>query len=182
MPPRSIKVLIVTTLCSLSLFLASCGGNAPQDTAQKDTPNTTGQPDFSLEGELDLMDTSGKIIQTIDIEIADTDYDRQRGLMYRPYLPENAGMLFIFSREEYQSFWMKNTVLSLDILFIGASGTINTIHKYTTPYSEASLPSKEPSTYVLELNAGQCDNWGIREGMKIDFRRISAEVATGKRE
>lgn len=158
----------------LGAIAVSCGdgqGKAPTEKAIKSTAQET--PNFTQEGELDLVDSNGTVLRTIEIEIADTEYDRERGLMHRPYLPESAGMLFIFGREEYRSFWMRNTIISLDIMFISASGEINTIHRYTTPYSEASIPSKAPATYVLEVNAGFCDNHGITEGMSIAYRRNS---------
>jgi uncharacterized membrane protein (UPF0127 family) len=167
------KQFILFLSLTLGTVMLSCGERqqkAPEakaEAAAQDTPN------FTREGDLDLLDSAGKVVKTIEIEIADSEFDRERGLMYRPYLPESAGMLFIFGREEYRSFWMRNTYISLDIMFIGASGEINTIHKYTTPYSEASIPSKEPSTYVLEVNAGFCDNHDITEGMSIAWRRNS---------
>jgi len=155
----------------LILAAQACGEGKPTTPSDKQVAPAEGPSNFTQEGELDLVDSTGVIVKTIVIEIADTEYDRERGLMHRPYLPESAGMLFIFGREEYRSFWMKNTILSLDILFIGQDGVINTIHKYTTPYSESSIPSRAPSTYVLEVNAGFCDNHGIAEGMNVVFRR-----------
>lgn len=128
---------------------------------------------FTHEGSLDIQDSTGRLVTSLDIEIADDDYSRERGLMYRTWLPEQAGMFFIFDREEYRSFWMKNTRLSLDILFIDAAGTINTIHAYTIPYAEASLPSKAPARFVLEVNAGFCDNHGIREGMQVSWEKLT---------
>jgi uncharacterized membrane protein (UPF0127 family) len=133
---------------------------------------------FMHEGVLEIQDSTGQAVVSLDIEIADDDYSRERGLMYRTWLPEQAGMFFIFNKEEYRSFWMKNTRLSLDILFIDATGKINTIHAYTIPYAEASLPSKAPARYVLEVNAGFCDNHGIREGMQVSWEKLSGEVKT----
>lgn len=133
---------------------------------------------FTHEGTLDIQDSTGQLVARLDIEIADDDYARERGLMYRTWLPEQAGMFFIFDKEEYRSFWMKNTRLSLDILFIDAAGTINTIHAYTIPYAEASLPSKAPARFVLEVNAGFCDNHGIREGMQVSWEKFTGEIKT----
>ena len=94
-----------------------------------------------------------------------------QGLMYRQNLPENAGMLFIFTNEEPRSFWMKNTYISLDIIYINSKKEIVSIQKYTQPRSTYSIPSEKPAMYVLEVNAGFTDKYGIHPGDKIDFSR-----------
>lgn len=119
---------------------------------------------FKKEGELTFTDSTGKEITKIDIEIADTDYDRQLGLMNRKSMEENQGMLFIFPAERYQSFWMLNTLFSLDMLFINSNKEIVTIHKNTTPLSQQSYPSSKPAIYVLEVVAGYTDKFNIKEG------------------
>lgn len=105
---------------------------------------------FKKEGELTFTDSKGKQLVKIDIEIADDDYRRQLGLMNRKSMEENQGMLFIFPTQQYQSFWMLNTLFSLDMLFINKQKKIVTIHKNTTPLSQQSYPSSQPSIYVLE--------------------------------
>ena len=80
---------------------------------------------------------------------------------------ENHGMLFIFPAERYQSFWMLNTLFSLDMLFINSKKEIVTIHKNTTPLSQQSYPSSKPAIYVLEVVAGYTDKFNIKEGDKI---------------
>jgi len=122
---------------------------------------------FKKEGELTFVDTLGNPIIKIDIEIADNDYERQLGLMNRESMEQMQGMLFIFPQERMQSFWMLNTMFSLDILFINSNKEIVTIHKNTTPLSEQSYPSSEPAIYVLEVNAGFCDEHGINLGDKV---------------
>jgi hypothetical protein len=122
---------------------------------------------FKKEGELTFVDTLGNPIIKIDIEIADNDYERQLGLMNRESMEKMQGMLFIFPQERIQSFWMLNTMFSLDILFINSDKEIVTIHKNTTPLSEQSYPSSEPAIYVLEVNAGFCDEHGINLGDKV---------------
>ena len=111
-----------------------------------------------------------------DIEIAASDGERQQGLMWRSKMDEDHGMLFIFDREEPQSFWMRNTILPLDILFIGADSSINTIYKFTVPYSDQTLPAKENSMFVVEMNAGYCDRHKVKEGDKIRFTRNSPSL------
>lgn len=122
---------------------------------------------FKKEGELTFVDTLGNPIIKIDIEIADNEYKRQLGLMNRESMEQMQGMLFIFPEERMQSFWMLNTMFSLDILFINSNKEIVTIHKNTTPLSEQSYPSSEPAIYVLEVNAGFCYKHGINLGDKV---------------
>lgn len=122
---------------------------------------------FKKEGELTFVDSVENPIIKIDIEIADNDYERQLGLMNRQSMEEMRGMLFIFPQQEYQSFWMRNTLFSLDMIFINSNKEIVTIHKNTTPLSEQSYPSSAPAIYVVEVNAGFCDRHQIKIGDKI---------------
>jgi len=122
---------------------------------------------FTKEGDLTFADSTGKQITKIDIEIADDDYQRQLGLMNRQSMEENQGMLFIFNEERIQSFWMLNTLFSLDIIFINKDKKIVTIQRNTTPLSQQSYPSSAPAMYVLEVNAGFSDSHNIKEGDKV---------------
>jgi uncharacterized membrane protein (UPF0127 family) len=81
-------------------------------------------------------------------------------------------MLFIFPTEEPESFYMKNTIIPLDIIFINSKRELVKIYKYTTPYSEQDLPSIKPIRFVVEVNAGFCDTYNIKEGDFIDWRRF----------
>jgi uncharacterized protein len=101
------------------------------------------------------------------VEVASDDKARERGLMFRTSLAPDAGMLFDFRGEGYRNFWMKNTPLSLDIVFIRADGTISTIAANTMPYSEAPIPSSEPVQAVLEINGGRAAELGIAPGAKV---------------
>jgi uncharacterized membrane protein (UPF0127 family) len=91
--------------------------------------------------------------------------------MFRENMNENQGMFFIFQQEEPQSFYMKNTIMPLDIIFVNSKKQIVKIHTHTTPLSEASLPSGKPSVYVVEVIAGYTDKFGIKEGSYIEWRR-----------
>ena len=122
---------------------------------------------FKKEGELTFTDTTGKTIKKIDVEIADNEYETQLGLMNRKGMEENQGMLFIFQNERIQSFWMLNTLFSLDMIFINKENEIVTIHKNTTPLSKESYPSTAPAEYVLEVIAGFTDKYNINEGDKV---------------
>lgn len=128
--------------------------------------------EFKSEGQLSFLTKDGQFISQIDIEIADDNDSRTTGLMYRNRMEENQGMLFVFEREDIQSFWMKNTVLSLDMIFVNNENVIVKIHKNTTPFSEQSYSSLAPSIYVVEVNAGYTDKFSIKEGDKISWRKI----------
>ncbi|HOI97814.1 MAG TPA: DUF192 domain-containing protein [Candidatus Pacearchaeota archaeon] len=102
-----------------------------------------------------------------EIEIAKTPADRARGLMFRESLGENEGMLFVFDREEKHSFWMKNTLMSLDIVWMDAVGEIVGISENTAPCAVDPCPSYVPggmAKYVLEIVAGQVQKIGARIG------------------
>lgn len=124
---------------------------------------------FTKEGELTFTDSLGTLKVKIDLEIADNDYERALGLMNRKDMNENQGMLFIFPRQDYQSFWMRNTLISLDMLFVNDQKKIVTIHKNTKILSETSYPSSAPSIYVVETLAGFTDRHSIQVGDKIDW-------------
>ena len=125
---------------------------------------------FKKEGELTLSDSSNLLKAKIDIEIADTDYERQLGLMKRISMEEKQGMLFIFPSEAMQSFWMRNTLLSLDMIFINEHKKIVTIHKNTKILSDQSYPSSALAKYVLEVIAGFTDKFGINVGDVINWK------------
>jgi uncharacterized membrane protein (UPF0127 family) len=135
----------------------------------KGTKSTTA-PAFKKEGELSFWAKDNQQqIKSIAIEIADNEGERQQGLMYRTAMEDTQGMLFVFPTSEPQSFWMKNTLISLDLLFVNEAMEIVTIQKYAQPKSESSLPSGKPAKYVIEVNAGFCDRYGIKEGDTVKF-------------
>jgi hypothetical protein len=128
------------------------------------------EPEFIKEGKLAFLEkNSKKLIITIDIEIADNDFERTRGLMYRHSLPENAGMLFIFEKSGPLSFWMRNTYIRLDIIFADEKKQIVSIQKKTEPLSYTAIQSTKKAKYVVEVNAGFCDRHGIKVGDWITF-------------
>lgn len=133
--------------------------------------NEEGYYMFNKEGELTISDSANTVKVKLDIEIADTDYERQLGLMKRVSMEEKQGMLFIFPNEAMQSFWMRNTLISLDMIFINANKEIVTIHKTTRILSDQSYPSTAPALYVLEVNAGFTDKYNINAGDRLSWTR-----------
>ena len=135
-------------------------------------PQTTTST-FFKEGELEIFTKEGLAIKKIDLEVAKSDAERAQGLMYRQTMGENQGMLFLFDKMEPQSFWMKNTFISLDILYINDQKEIVSIAKMAQPKSEAPIPSGVPAIYVLEVNGGFCDRYQIKEGYKITWKELN---------
>ena len=109
---------------------------------------------------------------SVRLEIANTSASRERGLMYRTSLPEDGGMLFVFPEQSEQSFWMKNTLIPLDMLFIDRDGHIVGIHPDAVPLSEAPISVGKPSTYVLEVNGGWAARHGVRPGDTVELRGV----------
>ena len=122
---------------------------------------------FKKEGELTFTDSLGNTKIKIDLEIADSEYERQLGLMNRKSMAENQGMLFIFQYERMQSFWMRNTMIPLDMMFVNKDNKIITIHKNTKTLSAQSYPSTAPAIYVVEVVGGFTDKYNIVNGDKV---------------
>ncbi len=116
---------------------------------------------------LDILTASGP--HHYDIEIAADEPTRERGLMERRTMAADHGMLFEFPERAPVTFWMKDTYLSLDMVFIDADGTVRRVVERAKPMSEALIPSELPVTGVLELNAGQAAAIGVKPGDKVEF-------------
>ncbi|WP_295314131.1 DUF192 domain-containing protein [Roseobacter sp.] len=101
------------------------------------------------------------------VEIADNDSERAQGLMHRPSMPLSAGMLFIYERPQQLSFWMRNTLIPLDMLFIDPEGRVQHIHHRAVPLDETPIPGGDGLTHVLEINGGLAKRMGISEGSSV---------------
>lgn len=130
---------------------------------------TTQDQEKKLKTKPVIIMTADKNI-TINAEIADSSEERQKGLMNRTEMKDNEGMVFIFNYEEKLAFWMKNTLISLDMIFINSNGTIvdikNNVQPCKTDDCETYI-SKEKAKYTLEINGGLCQKNNIKEGDKI---------------
>lgn len=117
---------------------------------------------------LTLITASGE--HAFTIEVADTPSKQQRGLMFRRSLGEREGMLFVHDRPREIVMWMRNTYISLDMIFLTADGTVHRIERDTEPFSERRISSRGPVSAVLEVNAGMAARIGLRPGDRARHR------------
>ena len=116
---------------------------------------------------LEIVTSTGR--HAFQIEIANSDATRERGLMDRRYMAADHGMLFEFDREAPVAFWMKNTYIPLDMIFIAPSGVVTHIVADAEPLSERVIPSGGPCVAVLELNGGTAASIGLKVGDKVHY-------------
>ena len=118
------------------------------------------------EKEILIANSNGEI-KKFNVEIADNNETRSKGFMWRENIPDGTGMLFVWKKEAYRNFWMKNTPTSLDILFFDGDGKFLNVVEKTEPFSLDNIQSSEPSQYVLELIAGSSKIYNLYSGSKI---------------
>jgi uncharacterized membrane protein (UPF0127 family) len=145
---------------ALTLVLALLSGQAGQVDAWA-------QPQTGLPVS-DLVINTAAGPKKFRVELANTDASRSRGMMFRTQMAPDAGMLFDFFTEQPASFWMRNTLIPLDMIFIKADGTILNIHQRAIPHDETSINSAGPVRAVLEVNGGTASRLGIKPGDKVD--------------
>ena len=114
-----------------------------------------------------IVSTSKKTCYLLSIWVAHSVKEKARGLMYVRNMPEQSGMLFVYTESDQRSMWMKNTYIPLDIIFIKNSETISSIARDTEPLSLKNIRSTEPVNYVLEINAGMTKKMGIVPNDKV---------------
>ena len=118
--------------------------------------------DFGETEKLVIVSETGP--KVFEVEVADTEREQARGMMYRESVPDMTGMLFEFDKPKVATIWMKNTAVSLDILFVRTNGKILKIEHSATPYTLRNSSSEAPVAAVLELGAGQAIELGIKPG------------------
>lgn len=172
-----IIVLMIVAIASMILpsIMPSPGSRAKRNANPPSQPQPQQEsilePPFTKEGELSFVSAeTGEAIRKIDIEKAESDQERQQGLMYRRNMTDSQGMLFIMGKEGPQSFWMHNTYIPLDIIFVDASKTILNIHQNARPRSDTPLPSVGDALYVVEVIGGFTQAYGVKPGDKIDWQ------------
>ncbi|HYE44980.1 MAG TPA: DUF192 domain-containing protein [Caulobacter sp.] len=150
------------------LLAAALGVAAPALLACKASPAAEVEKPISPLETLTIRTANGEV--KFQVEIADDEAERTRGLMDRKALAPDRGMLFDFVDEAPRAFWMKNTYIPLDILYIAEDGTVVSIAAMTTPLSEQSIPSNGPASGVLEIPGGRAGELGIQPGDKVNHR------------
>jgi len=150
------------------LSLAACAPAAPQPAPPAPAPVAAVEPAAPVFEPLDIVTAKGPV--HFRVEVAADEATREQGLMFRTHLDDDQGMLFDFHTPQQVSFWMKNTLIPLDMIFIRADGTIANIADNTEPSSETPIPSAGPVLGVLEIGGGLTQELGIKAGDKVTHR------------
>ncbi len=149
-------------LAACALVLFGCAQEA-------ETKNAEPQPVAAFEA------ANGEV--TVRLEVADAPEERARGLMYRKELAGDAGMIFVFPSSEEHGFWMKNTFVSLDMIFVGEDLKVAGVAADTEPLSEETVTVGKPSKYVIEVVAGFCAKHGIAAGTTVRLTDVPLNAA-----
>jgi uncharacterized protein len=160
MQSKHLKYLFSVILFLGPVLTTGCGND---EKVQTERAGRT----LSYTASVAFLASGGDEITRIDAAVASTPQERSLGLMDVRTMPRDAGMLFIFDREEPLSFWMANTPLPLDLIFVNRDMRIVRIHHNAQPFSERQFPSGAPALYVVEVNAGFCVDHDITEGQYI---------------
>lgn len=157
----SLRFSCAALLLSAALFACVSGSGPGSGSASSDAGTEVVRIPVTIDAE------SGSL--TFQAEIADTPEEEQRGLMFRTSMGEKEGMIFLFPRPQQQRFWMKNTLIPLDMLFIKADRTILGIVENAEPKTETGRMVPGESQFVLELNGGTSAKLGIKAGQTVSF-------------
>jgi hypothetical protein len=163
-------VLHLKFACGLGVGLALLAAMPVQAQLPRQDPrNCVGQPEIRPLEPLSTKTARGET--WFLVEVADDPREREFGLMCRRAVAPDRGMLFVFPRADIQAFWMRNTLIPLDIIYIDARGSIVSIAN-ARPLDERPLPSSGPARFVLELAAGRAAQLGLKPGDRIHHRSI----------
>jgi len=135
-------------------------------------PAAAQQPLLSFDKDTLTIETAAGAKHSFNIELAVTPEQMAQGLMFRKQMAADAGMLFVYPAPSPTAFWMKNTYIPLDMLFIAADGHILNIAERTIPLTETPVPSAGPVKDVLELNGGTSQRLGIKPGDRVRHRSL----------
>lgn len=158
----TIRLLLLALLPAVLLT-----GCATEDSSDAIDMGTT----FTKEGTLSFVQPDDSVIRTIDIEIAETREEQRRGLMFRRSMGYDRGMLFLFDEADEQEFIMENTLMSLDMIFVGPDSQVVNIARRTEPLSDARYTSDGPARFVVEVRAGFANRFGITDSTRIRWQR-----------
>lgn len=152
----------------LLILIAACSPQPAAEATPSAAPAASVHPVSGLEI-IPLTVTSGETVHRFRVELAASPEAQQRGLMFRTELGDQEGMIFPSDPPQVRGFWMKNTPLPLDIIYVGEDGRILNIHAMTTPYSLDSLYSLGIASGVLELRGGRAEELGIAKGDLVEW-------------
>lgn len=116
-------------------------------------------------------------VQRFSVEIADSEAERSKGLMFREHMAASAGMLFVYEQPKHAYFWMKDTLLPLDMVFADASGLVTAVHSNAVPLDETPIDGGAEVAVVLEINAGLAKRMGIAPGSVLRSAALNQSVA-----
>ncbi|MBW6515182.1 MAG: DUF192 domain-containing protein [Candidatus Cloacimonetes bacterium] len=168
-----IYIFALAVIIAIYLYLANVGRMQDTSTDRTRLDSFIERPDrepvFRKDSELSFLKLDGTLITTIEIEIANTTASRMQGLMFRQSMAMNRGMLFIFEFSHNIEMWMRNTYIPLDMIFVREDKTIAHIETNTVPFLEETIYCPVPVKYVIEVNAGFTERYGIEPGQMIDW-------------
>ncbi|WP_223633334.1 DUF192 domain-containing protein [Rhodobacter sp. TJ_12] len=156
---------MIRLLASLSLYIAGAAAQAQ--------PSGCARPDFvraqatGALAPLCILSGPETVAARFWAEIADDPDERAQGLMGRTALPPAQGMLFVYPEPQQVAFWMHDTLIPLDMIFVDAAGRITQIHANARPLDETPIPARAPTQYVLEIGGGQAARLGLAPGMTL---------------
>lgn len=157
----------------LCLSMSACKKAAPLPVA---APDATAEKAPVSGAEVVLRPAGGPPVR-VRVRVARTEEQRRRGLMYVQNLPVDEGMLFLFPQEDMQVFWMHNTLISLDMIFIRSDMTVAGVVENAEPLSLENRGVGTPSRYVLEVNGGLAKKWGVAAGTPVTFDKVPGYTA-----
>lgn len=156
-------------LLLLVCLVFACKESNPSQSA----PVKRASIEFKKQAEITLLNHEGESIIDLDIELAETAYEQETGLMYREHMEEKQGMLFVYKDERPRpSFYMKNTKIALDLIYFDKNFKVVDFNLNALPLDENLLSSQAPSMYVLEVNAGFVEKHSIELGNQAKFNRL----------
>jgi uncharacterized protein len=174
--PSALRVLVC-------LFLCGCRAGAAGGEDQPRKPAVeahAGQGEAAAQGARVVLLPEGRDPISVPVEVARTAPERSRGLMFRVSLPENEGMLFLFERPDQLTFWMRNTLIPLDMIFIEDAMKVLGVVENAEPRTDTGRSVPGLSQYVLEMNGGWAQRHGIEAGTKVRFEGVAPATAASE--
>jgi uncharacterized membrane protein (UPF0127 family) len=156
--------------CLLYVWLPCCGTTASSET-KTDRPHAAQKPEPAPARV--IFEPPGQSSVTVQVEVAERPEDRQRGLMFRKHLDADVGMLFIFDQSQQLTFWMHNTLVPLDMVFITADWSVLGVVENATPLTDSARQVAGQSQYVVEVNAGFARSHGLAAGTHVRYQPAS---------